>query len=126
MVLRSIPKMSPDFLIALLDALDFEGITHIWISMNEQGVEHKDYPDGRRVWTNKQVDHIWRGENIKRIRDFTEWAYVKDARIEWGENTKCLYIDDCLTTVGLRGFFSLPFDLKSLPGQGPQKIILHL
>ena len=121
MVLHCIPKMSPEFFLAFLDAVDFNSATKVWMVMTEGGGNRIDYPDGRRVFTKTETHYNWKGEDIQKLREFTKWEYIKTLDIEW-EN-KAVFVIDYFTTINLTGFYSLP-DIKKLPGQRPQQIVL--
>lgn len=125
MVLTSIPKMSPDFFLAFLSQLGgYEGMTKVWIVMNEQGGGHQDLPDGRRVFTKTETHYIWKGEEeAAKLWDFTQWKYVDHLRIDWNDE-KSLSVNHCFTEIGLYGFDELP-NIKTLPGQRPAKIVLN-
>ena len=117
--------MSPEFLLSLLTELGgYEGITKVWIVMNEQGGGHRDLSDGRRVFTKTETHYTWKDEeNIKKLWDFTQWKYVEHLRIDWGDK-KSLSVGQCFTEIGLHGFDELP-NIKSLPGERPRKIVIH-
>lgn len=117
--------MSSEFLIALLDQLQFGEITKVWIVFHKQQIDRKEDSDGRRVITNRVVQYMWKDENVSKIREFTDWRYVDEARIEWG-NAKSMSISDCLTKLDFYGFNGLPVDIKTLPGERPHKIVLNL
>ena len=123
MVLRCISKMSPDFFLAFLDAVEFNSATKVWIVMNEGGGGRQDYSDGRRVFTKTETHYIWKGEDIQKLRtfDLEKWMYIDTLEVQW-EN-KRVFVTDHFTTINLYGFYSLP-DIKGLPGQKPQQIVL--
>ena len=116
--------MSPEFLLSLLTELGgYEGITKVWIVMNEQGGGHRDLSDGRRVFTKTETHYIWKGDNGHKLweLDSEKWRYIKTLEVEWED--KSIFVTDHFTTMNLHGFYSLP-DIKSLPGQKPQQIVL--
>lgn len=117
--------MSPEFLLGLLTELGgYEGMTKVWIVMNEQGGGHQDLPDGRRVFTKTETHYIWKDEeNIKKLWDFTQWKYVDHLRIDWSDE-KSLSVNHCFTEIDLYGFNELP-NITTLPGQRPCKIVLN-
>ena len=125
MVMRTIPKMSPDFLLAFLDAVEFNSATKVWIVMNEQELCKQDLPDGRRVFTKTQTHYIWKGEDIQKLRTFDveRWRYIVTLEVEWED--KRVFVMDYFTTMSLSGFYSLP-NVKTLPGECPQKIVMNL
>lgn len=124
MVLHCIPKMSPDFFLAFLDAVDFNSANKVWIVMNKGGGGREDYPDGRRVFIYRETHYSWKGEDIQKLRtfDFEQWRYIDTLEVEWDD--KRVFVMDHFTTISLHGFYSLP-DIKALPGQRPQKIVLN-
>ena len=116
--------MSPEFLLSLLTELGgYEGMTKVWIVMNEQGGGHQDIPDGRRVFTKTETHYIWKREDAKKLWDFTQWKYVEHLRIDWSDE-KSLSVNHCFTEIDLYGFNELP-NIKALPGEGPRKIVLN-
>lgn len=123
MVLHCIPKMSPEFFLAFLSQEGgYEGIQKVWIVMTDGGGGRQDYPDGRRVFTKTETHYIWKGEEeAAKLWEFTQWDYVKTLEIQWED--KRLFVSDYMTTINLSGFYSLP-DIKALPGQKPQQIVL--
>jgi len=125
MVLRCIPKMSPDFFLAFLAQLGGdEGITKVWIVMNEGGGGRQDYPDGRRVFMKTETHYIWNGENAHKLweLDGENWRYINTLEVRWED--KSIFVTDHFTTMNLHGFYSLP-DIKSLPGERPQQIVMN-
>jgi len=124
MVLRCIPKMSPDFFLAFLDLIDFNSATKVWIVMNEGGGGRQDYPDGRRVFTKTETHYSCKGEDIQKLRtlDAEKWMYINTLEVEWED--KRVFVTDHFTTIDLYRFYSLP-DIKALPGQRPQQIVLN-
>lgn len=123
MVLHCIPKMSQDFLMAFLDTVDFNSATKVWIVMNEAGAGRRDCADGARVFTKTETHYIWKGEDIQKLRTFDveQWRYMNTLEVEWED--KRVFVSDYMTQINLSGFYSLP-DIKSLPGQKPQQIVL--
>jgi hypothetical protein len=116
--------MSPDFFLAFLNAIDFNSAKRVWIIMNKGGGIKEDYPDGRRVFTSIETHYIWKGEDIQKLRtfDIENWKYITTMEIEWED--KMVFVMDYMTTISLRGFYSVP-NIKELLGEPPQKIILN-
>lgn len=116
--------MSPDFFIAFLDAIDFNSAKRVWIIMNKGGGIKEDYSDGRRVFTSIETHYIWKGEDVQKLRTFDveNWKYINTLEVEWED--KNVFVMDHFTTISLRGFHSI-LDIKSLPGEPPQKIVLN-
>jgi hypothetical protein len=123
--MQTISKMSPEFFLAFLSELGgYEGMTKVWIVMNEGGGGRQDYPDGRRVFTKTETHYSWKGEEeAAKLWDFTQWNYVAHLRIDWGDK-KSLSVSHCFTEIGLYGFDELP-NIKALPGERPRKIVLN-
>jgi hypothetical protein len=116
--------MSPDFFLAFLSQLGGDkGITKVWIVMNEGGGGRQDYPDGRRVITKTETHYIWNGENAHKLweLDGEKWRYIKTLEVQWED--KSIFVTDHFTTMNLHGFYTIP-DIKALPGQKPQQIVL--
>lgn len=119
MVLRCIPKMSPDFFRAFVS--QYEGIKKIWIVLTSGGGGHQDYPDGRRVFTKYETHYIWEGENVQKLWTFdSNWDSIKTLEVEWED--KRVFVTDYLTTINMYGFYELP-NIKTLPGQKPEQIV---
>jgi hypothetical protein len=126
MVMRTIPKMSPDFFLAFLSELGGDkGITKVWIVMNEGGCGRQDFPDGRRVFTTTETHYVWKGDNGHKLweLDSEKWRYIKTLEVQWED--KSIFVTDHFTTMNLHGFYSFP-DIKALPGQKPQQIVVKL
>ena len=123
MVMRTIPKMSPEYFLAFLDLVDFNSATKVWIVAEGVG-GRQDRADGSRVFTKSEVHHIWKGNDIQKLRtfDIEQWRYIRTLEVEWED--KSVFVMDYMTTISLRGFHSVP-DIKSLPGEPPQKIVLN-
>lgn len=124
MVMRTIPKMSPEYFLAFLDIIDFNSATKVWIVMNKGGGGREDYEDGRRVFIYRETHYIWKGEDIQKLRtfDFEQWRYIDTLEVEWED--KKVFVMDYFTTISLRGFHSVP-NIRDLPGEPPQKIVLN-
>lgn len=122
--MRTIPKMCPEYVLAFLDLVDFNSATKVWIVTEGVG-GCQDRPDGSRVFTKSEVHHIWKDEDIQKLRTFDveQWRYIRTLEVQWED--KSIFVMDYMTTISLRGFNSVP-DIKSLPGEPPQKIILNL
>jgi hypothetical protein len=119
----TLPKMSPEFLFAFLERLDFEHATKVRIELNSQRAGREMFEDGREVWIEAKTLYQWKGEDCKRLLTFEKWPFVRLMEIEW--DGKTMIVDEHFTAITLYGHTSLP-DISGIPGPKPQKITMIL
>jgi hypothetical protein len=115
--------MSPEFLLAFLELLDFQHATKVRIEMTPQGAGREKFEGGREVWLEAKTVYQWKDDDCKRLLSFDQWPYVNFIRIEW--ESKSIVVDEYCTHITLYGHTSLP-DISGLPGQRPQMITMKL
>jgi hypothetical protein len=121
-MLKTLSKMNPEFLFGLLDMLDFQNATQMWIEMNPYRIS-VTRDDGLEIVTNRTKIYHWKGNECQRLLHFNEWDYVNQICIDW-PNGCSLFVDEHFTEIKLHGFKSLP-DVSGLPGPYPQNIVIR-
>lgn len=122
-MLITLPKMSPEFLLAFLERLDFQHATKVRIAMNSQRAGVEKFENGREVWMEARTVYQWKAEDCRNLLTFDKWPYVRDMEIRW--EGKSMVVDEHLTVITLYGYRSLP-DISGIPGTRPQKITMIL
>jgi hypothetical protein len=120
-MLITLSKMSPEFLFGMLELLDFQHATSVYIEINKQGNGIQKFEDGREVWMESRTIYKWKDEECKRLLSFDQWAYVNYITIKW--ETASMMVDEHFTAITLRGHTSLP-DISGLPGERPRSITM--
>jgi hypothetical protein len=117
----TLPKMSPEFLFAFLERLDFQHATKVRIELTPQGAGREMFEDGREVWFETKTVYQWKGEDCQNLLTFEKWPFVRHMEIEW--EGKSITITEHFTVITLYGYTSLP-DISGIPGPKPQKITM--
>ena len=118
---RDIPRINPNFLLGLLDMLDFQNAIQVWVE--EKPRQMSVTRDNLQIITARTEIYHWKGEDCQRLLKFTEWKFVNQICIDW-PNGCSLFVDENFTEIKLHGFKRLP-DVSTLPEPYPQNIVIR-